>query len=207
MILSEHLNYNQAHIIVESDNEVDPLSGRKNLFMKGLMMMSESRNQNGRIYTRDEMVMAVNDANERLHRGESIFTELDHPETLTINLNSICGCIKELWMQGNDAYGKIKILPTPNGNIVRAILESGEKLGVSSRGSGNVDDSGMVSGFELVTIDVVANPSAKLAIPQMVYENKRAKVMHDLAEAASHDPKAQKFLTEELRRAIRNLKF
>ena len=73
-----------------------------------------------------------------------------------------------MWMEGNNGMGKLQILPTPKGNIIRTLIESHVKLGVSSRGVGNVDDHGEVSGFEIITVDVVARPSAPEAYPKPV---------------------------------------
>jgi hypothetical protein len=106
-----------------------------------------------------------------------------------------------MWMDGNSGCGKLKILPTPHGQIIRTFVENGVKLGVSSRGSGNVDDRGNVSDFEIVTVDIVARPSAQNAYPKPVYEalnGKRGAIVEDLARAVINDPKAQKFL------AVRN---
>ncbi len=106
-------------------------------------------------------------------------------------------------MDGNKGMGKLKILPTPMGNIVRTMLENDVLLGVSSRGSGNVDSGGKVSDFEIVTIDIVAKPSAPNAYPKAIYEayNMPGKDGHEiekLALAMKYDPEAQKFLAEKL---------
>jgi hypothetical protein len=119
--------------------------------------------------------------------------------------------ITEMWMDGPNGYGKMKILPTPMGQLVRVMLESGVKLGVSSRGSGNVreDGSGQVSDFEIVTVDVVAQPSAPGAYPTAIYEhlmNSRGGYKaYNLASEVRHDEKAQKFLKEQLVNIIRGL--
>jgi len=116
-----------------------------------------------------------------------------------------------MWMDGPNGMGKLKILPTPMGNIARTILEAGVKLGVSSRGSGNVNEStGRVSDFRIVTVDIVARPSAPDAYPVPVAEairnHKRGAIVEDLASVVRHDPTAQKFLKEEVRKFIDNLK-
>jgi hypothetical protein len=120
--------------------------------------------------------------------------------------------ITEMWMDGANGYGKLKILPTPMGNLVKTMLESGVKLGVSSRGSGNVseDGSGNVSDFEIITVDVVAQPSAPGAYPTPVYEhlmNSRGgyRAMN-IAREVQGDPKAQKYLKESLLKIIGGLK-
>ena len=96
------------------------------------------------------------------------------------------------------------------GNIVKTLLESGVKLGVSSRGSGNVNESGGVTDFEIVTVDIVAQPSAPEAYPKAIYErvmlDRRRGALMDVANAARYDSKAQKHLKEEVLRFIDNLK-
>ena len=95
------------------------------------------------------------------------------------------------------------------GNIVKTLLESGVKLGVSSRGSGNVNESGGVTDFEIVTVDIVAQPSAPSAYPKAIYErvmmDRRRGALLDVATAARHDDRAQKYLKEEVLRFINNL--
>ena len=101
-------------------------------------------------------------------------------------------------MDGANGYGKLQILPTPCGNIVKTLIDCGIKLGVSSRGSGNVDDNGRVSDFDMLTVDIVAKPSAPNAYPTPVYEaimnRKHGWKVHELAECVKHDVTAQKHL-------------
>jgi hypothetical protein len=119
--------------------------------------------------------------------------------------------ISECWMDDNNGYGKLKILPTPMGQLVKTMLESGVKLGVSSRGSGNVseDGSNTVSDFEIITVDVVAQPSAPGAYPTPIYEhlmNARGGMKaYELAQATKEDSKAQKYLKESLINIINKL--
>jgi hypothetical protein len=112
-------------------------------------------------------------------------------------------------MDGDNGYGKLKILPTPMGQLVKTMLESGVKLGVSSRGSGEVDSSGNVADFEIITVDVVAQPSAPGAYPTPIYEqlmNSRGGMKaYELAQATKEDPKAQKYLKESLINIISKL--
>lgn len=128
--------------------------------------------------------------------------ELDHPQTLSINLDRVSHVITEMDMNGSNAIGKARMLNTPMGNIARELINSGVALGVSSRGAGQVNEDGGVSGFQFVTVDIVAQPSAPNAYPQTVYESlELAKNGHnilDLAEAVRHDPSAQKYLKEEI---------
>ena len=115
-------------------------------------------------------------------------------------------------MDGPNGYGKLKLLPTPMGQLIQTMLENGVKLGVSSRGSGNVseDGSGKVSDFEIITVDIVAQPSAPGAYPTPVYEHLMNTVgglkAFNIAKEVQGDPKAQKYIAENLMRIIGKLK-
>jgi hypothetical protein len=116
-----------------------------------------------------------------------------------------------MWMDGHAGCGKLKILPTPMGELVKSLLTSGVKLGVSSRGSGNVDDrTGHVSDFEIVTIDVVAQPSAPNAYPTAIYEGlmnmKHGHKLMEMARESGESDKVQRYLKNEVKRLIRDLK-
>ena len=205
--LLERLSYDDAQIRVESIENKD---GSKNLFMKGIFIQGGVRNQNQRVYPIDEISKAVDSVNEKLQGGFSVLGEADHPEELTVNLDRVSHMITEMWMDGKNGYGKLKIIPTPMGNIVQTRLDSGAKLGVSSRGSGNVTEDGKVSDFEIVTVDVVAQPSAPDAYPQSMYEslmNMRGGYrMHGMARYAHVDKVAQKHLTSDIVKFINELK-
>lgn len=203
--LRETLSYDQAKIIVESSDE------GKNLYMKGICIQGGVRNANQRVYPVSEIGRAVNSLNEQVAGGYSVLGEVDHPEGLNINLDRVSHMITEMWMDGSNGYGKLKILPTPMGNLVKTMLECGVKLGVSSRGSGNVseDGSGNVSDFEIITVDVVAQPSAPGAYPTPVYEqimNMRGGYRAiNVAREVQGNPKAQKYLKESLLKIISGL--
>lgn len=199
LMLTERLTFDQAGIVVETV-EPDADTG-KQLYLKGVFIQGGVKNFNERVYPAREIRSAVHRINDLLKKGESVLGECDHPEELTINLDRVSHVITEMWLEGNDGNGKLKILPTPMGNIIRTLIESGVKLGVSSRGVGNVDERGEVSGFEIITIDIVARPSAPDAYPTAVYESvnsRRGRVIDDLAKAVVHDPRAQRHLHTEL---------
>ena len=163
--LREHLTFDQARMVTETDND------GKDLFMKGICIQGGVKNANKRVYPVNEIQDAVSTLNEQINQGMSVLGEVDHPDDLKINLDRVSHMVTEMWMDGPNGYGKMKVLPTPMGNLVKTMLESGVKLGVSSRGSGNVKEaSGDVSDFEIVTIDVVAQPSAPDAYPTAIYE-------------------------------------
>jgi hypothetical protein len=117
--------------------------------------------------------------------------------------------ITKMWMDGPNGYGKLKLLPTPMGQLIETMLTSGVKLGVSSRGSGEVDGNGNVQGFEIITVDVVAQPSAPGAYPTPVYEHLMNNVggfqALKIAKEVQGDPKAQKYIAESLVKIIRGL--
>jgi hypothetical protein len=197
ILLRENISFDKAKIIVERQEDEN---GKKNLFMSGIFVQGGVKNHNERIYPINEIRKAVEGMNQQIGEFGGVGGELDHPQELNINLERISHNIIEMYMDGPNGCGKLRILSTPMGAIARTLLESGMKLGVSSRGSGNVNE-GNVSDFEMVTIDIVARPSASAAYPVPVYEtlnSKRSKVIQDLAESVRHDPKAQKFLKTEL---------
>jgi hypothetical protein len=201
--LTEHLSFDQARMVVESADE------GKNLYMKGIVIQGGIRNANQRVYPVNEISRAVNTLNDQITGGYSVLGEVDHPEGLNINLDRVSHMITEMWMDGPNGYGKLKILPTPMGQLVRTMLESSVKLGVSSRGSGEVDGSGDVSGFEIITVDVVAQPSAPGAYPTPIYEhlmntNGGYKAILTSKEVQG-DPKAQKYIAESLLNIISRL--
>jgi hypothetical protein len=202
MQLREHLTFEKAQCITESDG--------KDLYLKGIFIEGEVRNQNQRIYPVNEINKAVRTIQERLQGGQSVLGEADHPDDLNINIDRVSHMITEMDVNGKNGIGKLKLLPTPMGNVVKTLLESGVKLGVSSRGSGNVGNNGYVSDFEIITVDVVAQPSAPNAYPTPVYEalmrnGKRGRISLELAEAVRHDNKAQKHLEKELLSIIGNI--
>jgi hypothetical protein len=205
MYLKENLTYDQAKMVTESAND------GKDLFLKGICIQGGVKNHNQRMYPVDQIATAVTALNEQITEGNSVLGEVDHPDDLKINLDRVCHMISEMWMDGPNGYGKLKILPTPMGQLVRTMLESGVKLGVSSRGSGEVNDNtGEVSGFEIVTVDVVAQPSAPNAYPTAIYEGlmnmKNGHKILGVAAEAKEDARVQKFLKDEVVNLINELK-
>ncbi len=206
LYLRENLSFDQARMVVESEG-----ADGKNLYMKGICIQGGIRNQNQPVYPVSEISRAVKTLNDQVTGGYSVLGEVDHPDDLKINLDRVSHMITEMWMDGPNGYGKLKILPTPMGQLVKTMLESGVKLGVSSRGSGNVkeDGSGEVSDFEIITVDVVAQPSAPGAYPTPIYEhlmNTRGGYKAFLtAQEVQGDAKAQKYLKESLLKIIGGL--
>ena len=205
-LLSENLTFDQAKMVVES---TDNATGGKDLHLKGIFIQGGVRNANQRVYPVEEIGRAVKTLNDQISTGYSVLGEVDHPEGLNINLDRVSHMMTNMWMEENNGYGKMKILPTPMGQLVKTMLESGVKLGVSSRGSGEVNESGNVSGFEIITVDVVAQPSAPGAYPTPIYEHlmnaRGGYKAYELAQATKHDDKAQKYLKESLINIINKL--
>jgi hypothetical protein len=207
--LRENLTFDQARMVIESsDNE----SGGKDLYMKGIVIQGGIRNANQRVYPVSEIGRAVKTLNDQITGGYSVLGEVDHPDDLKINLDRVSHMITEMWMDGPNGYGKMKILPTPMGQLVRTMLESGVKLGVSSRGSGNISEygGGQVSDFEIITVDVVAQPSAPGAYPTPIYEHlmntRGGNRAMGMAAEVRNDKKAQKYLQDALKNVIKGLK-
>jgi Prohead core protein serine protease len=204
-VLVEHLSYDQAKM------EMSHGSDGKDLYLKGVFIQGGLKNANQRVYPVHEIKKAIGQLTEQIKTGYSVLGEVDHPTNLRINLDRVSHMITEMWLDGPNGYGKMKILPTPMGNLVRTMLESGVKLGVSSRGSGNVNESdGNVSDFDIVTVDIVAQPSAPNAYPTAVYEslmnmNGGHRIL-DMARDLKQDQRVQKYLQQEVRKFISELK-
>jgi len=204
--LQESLSFDAAQIVLERDEK-----GDKNLFMKGLCIQGDVKNANQRIYPVNEISNAVKTLKEQIGGGYSVLGELDHPDDLKINLDRVSHVITDVWMEGANGYGKLKILPTPMGTLVETMLGAGVKLGVSSRGSGNVNESnGHVSDFEIVTVDVVAQPSAPDAYPTAIYEGllnmEGGSKLLEMASDARESITAQRFLKSGILQLIKDLK-
>jgi len=190
-ILIEHFSPSEAQLVESRD-------ASKNLYLAGRMMAAEMKNLNQRIYPKNEIDRAVQLINTRIKEGTSIMGELNHPDNLSIDLKNVSHIITEAWMDGNNAVGKCKILNTPSGQIVQNLIAGGVRLGVSSRGTGNVNHEGIVEDFSFVTLDIVAQPSGPGCYPDVVREAVEDKKILSLAEAVVNDPKAQKYLKEAI---------
>lgn len=196
ILLVEELMPSECNLIQESAQD------GKSLCLSGIFMQADIKNRNGRTYPLSEISEAVNGAKLRIAEQNGLMGELDHPQTLQINLDRVSHVITELWMQGANAYGKAKLINTPMGNIAQELIKNGVKIGVSSRGAGNVNESGGVTGFQFITVDIVAQPSAPNAYPGSIYEAiqhaKNGNQVMTLAEQVRHDAAAQKYLKKEI---------
>jgi hypothetical protein len=209
LYLKENLTFDAARMELLTEDHADGKG--KNLYLKGICIEGGAKNANQRVYPISEIQKAVSTINEQIKQGNSVLGEVDHPDDLKINLDRVSHMITDMWMDGHAGYGKLKILPTPMGNLVKTMLESGVKLGVSSRGSGNVNEgSGQVSDFEIITVDVVAQPSAPHAYPKAIYEGlmnmKHGHKVLEIAGEAGENQRVQKYLKEQVTRLIKDLK-
>ena len=208
-ILIETLAPNVANLTFEG---VSDSTNKKSFYMEGIFIQGGVKNFNGRVYPKHEIEKAVNSLNERIKNGLSILGEVDHPANLQINLDRVSHVITDMRMDGSNGIGKLKIIQEmPMGRICKTLLEEGVKLGVSSRGTGEVDYAGNVKGFEIVTVEVVAQPSAPDAYPKAVMEAvehyKKSNLLIDLATSSINDPRAEKYLRKSIIEFINELKF
>lgn len=209
LLLKENLTFADAGIKVLTEDSADGKG--KDLYMEGIFIQGGVKNANQRVYPVNEIAKAVETVNAQLKEGYSVLGEVDHPDDLKINLDRVSHMITKMWMDGPTGMGKLKVLPTPMGELVKSMLTSGVKLGVSSRGSGQVNEaSGHVSDFDIVTVDIVAQPSAPNAYPKAIYEglmNMRGGAqVFEMAREASTDQKVQKYLQGAVVRLIKDLK-
>jgi hypothetical protein len=202
LILKEYLDYNESKLIVEHGD-----SGKKGIFLYGTCMQANIKNRNGRIYPLSELSREVDSDIARINAHNGIMGELDHPNNLQINLNNVSHKITNLKIVNENIIGKLKIIEDlPMGKIVKTLIDEGVKLGLSSRGAGDVASDGTVSNFMLVTLDIVANPSAPGAVPDVIYESlmnsKSGYKTLTLAEQLIEDKNAQKYFEREILKFI-----
>ena len=206
-VLIERLTHNQANV---TSRIVEGEEGNKSMFMEGIFVQGNVKNANLRVYPVKEIAKAVENVQGRIKDGFPVLGECDHPPELTVNVDRVSHIIENMWMDGPNGFGKLKIVPTPMGNIIRTLIESGATLGVSSRGSGEVDNNGNVSNYEIITVDIVAQPSAPEAYPKAIYEGlmnmNGGYETWKLAQDVQHDKGAQKYLSKEIVKFIRELK-
>jgi hypothetical protein len=169
-LISEFNDYGVSPIIVEENEK-----GQKEYFIEGIFMQSEIKNRNGRVYPKEVMQKEVNRYVKEFVEKDRAFGELGHPDGPTINLDKVSHLITKLEEDGDNYVGRAKILSTPNGQIVRNLIDDGAKLGVSSRGLGSLEQKGgaqyVKDDFQLATAgDIVADPSAPEAFVNGIME-------------------------------------
>lgn len=202
MILIEE-NFN--NIITEASQD-----GKKT-YLSGVFAEAGVKNRNGRSYKLSEMAREAERINSLAQQGNYVLGELDHPHSLEVKLENVSHKIVECYMKGNQMIAKAEVLDKhPKGAILKALIDSGIRPGVSTRGSGSVMEStGEVSGFNLVTIDAVATPSCRTAYPQTIQEHlemyKNGGEIEMLAEAVINDEAAQKYFMKEIQKFIHSV--
>jgi len=169
-LISEFSDYQISPVIVEANEK-----GEKEYFIEGVFMQAEIKNRNGRVYPKAIMAKEVTRYVKEFVKKSRAFGELGHPEGPTINLDKVSHMITSLKEDGNNFVGRAKILSTPNGQIVRNLINDGAKLGVSSRGLGSLEQRGgaqyVKDDFQLATAaDIVADPSAPEAFVEGIME-------------------------------------
>jgi Prohead core protein serine protease len=187
LIVETPTNNNDFEYIVEEKNANQP----RNYFIKGPFMMAEGANRNRRIYSLGEMKTEVDRYTREMIKEGRAMGELNHPTTADVDLTRACHIITELKQDGNVFYGKSKILSTPTGLIVRSLIEDGVKIGVSTRGLGQLvaESNGVnrVKDFRLVAVDVVADPSFDKAFVNGILESKQYVLEADGSFAELYD--------------------
>jgi|TARA_E500000318_G_scaffold111034_1_gene128200 hypothetical protein len=168
LLITEHTE--DINLITE---EVD---GEKQYHIDGIFMQAEQKNRNGRVYPKKTLMNEVARYNKEYVMPSRAMGELGHPEGPQLNLERVSHLIKELRVDGNDVYGKAKILDTPYGKIVKDLIKEGVKVGVSSRGMGSLKQRNGINevqeDFSLAAVDIVADPSAPDAYVQGIMEGK-----------------------------------
>ena len=145
--------------------------------LSGVMQMSETQNGNGRIYPHNVLLREVERYSEMVENRRAL-GELDHPESSVVNLANCSHLVIAIWMEGKNCMGKIEILPTPSGNILKSLVECGIPMGISSRGMGSVTERNgqtiVEDDFQLICFDMVSDPSTPGAF--MMTEAKDLKI-------------------------------
>ena len=193
-------------LITEEVNEISFLTemnektGQKEMFIEGIFMQAETKNRNGRVYPFGVLSKEVERYNSEYVSKNRAFGELGHPDSPTINLDRVSHMITKLYPDGNNIMGKAKIMDTPNGKIVKSLLDGGASLGVSTRGVGSLKPA---NGYQLVqpdfklatAADIVADPSAPNAFVQGIMENAEW-ILTDAGWQEVHVDRAKKMIKE-----------
>lgn len=190
--------------ILPDSNPVRLIEGKDGgkVSLEGIAIQGEVQNHNGRTYPLLEITSAVSSMNDRITKLGPILGECDHPEGIQTSVARASHLVTKMWIFERDGHAKFEVVPVGLGSIVEGFIRRGARLGVSSRGTGNVSARGMVSEFDIVTIDIVANPSAPNAYPAPIIESamdtRLGRATLDVAAAFQQDKKAQKHFERAL---------
>jgi len=179
------VDYTVFEISPQQINESMAQNGGR-LIVSGVLQRAESRNHNGRVYPRNTLVREAKKYEDTFIKERRALGELDHPESSVVNLGNVSHNIMEMYWKGNDLVGKVEVLPTPAGNILKSLFQSGIRLGISSRGLGSVKEvmregEGTVEvqpDFELIAFDFVSNPSTHGAFLSPVNESVKPHIVN-----------------------------
>ena len=160
---------------IKITEELNEATSEKSYFIEGIFMQAEQKNRNGRVYPKEVLMNEVDRYNKEYVTKNRALGELNHPQGPTVNLDRVSHMIKELRQQGDDVYGKAKIMDTPMGDIAKNLIKEGAKLGVSSRGMGSLKQNKngvneVQKDFMLAAVDIVADPSAPNAFVNDIME-------------------------------------
>lgn len=172
------IDYNVFEVTPQQINESLANNGGR-LIVQGVLQRAEAKNHNGRVYPMETLMREAKKYNETYITERRALGELDHPDSSVVNLNNVSHNILEMAWRGKDLVGTVEVLPTPSGNILKALFQSGIKLGISSRGLGSVKEVMREAGsamevqpdFELIAFDFVSNPSTHGAFLSPVNES------------------------------------
>jgi len=173
-LLTEFTDFNSLEVLVEGEEDK-----AKTYRIKGPFLQAEVKNRNGRVYSGQILTREVKMFNEEKIKKNRALGELDHPPTPTINLKEVSHRIESLVMEGNDGIGIAKLLDTPTGRIAQSLVKEGILLGVSTRGVGSLNGERVNNDYKMITIDIVADPSAPNAFVDGVLENKEFIIEND----------------------------
>jgi len=165
-LLTEMITFDKLQVIKEE------VEGKKIFRLKGPFLEAEIENKNGRVYSKDILVREVNDFVEGKIKKNRSMGELDHPENPQINLERVSHIIESLEMKDNVGYGVAKLIDTPMGRIAKTLVDEGIIVGMSTRGVGTLDGKTVKEDYKLITVDIVADPSAPNCFVEGVLENK-----------------------------------
>lgn len=178
-------------LLFEVSNQTINESLRNNngrLIVSGVLQRADSKNQNGRVYPKSILMREASRYNDIYIKEKRALGELDHPDSSIVNLQNVSHNIVDMFWKGNDLYGKVEILGTPSGNILKELLKAGIKLGISSRGLGSVKELGenileVQDDFELIAFDFVSNPSTHGAFLSPVNEGVITESIKNITES------------------------
>lgn len=165
-LLTELVSFDKLQVVKEE------VEGKKIFRLKGPFLEAEVKNKNGRVYSKEILVREVNDFVESKIKKNRSMGELDHPENPQINLERVSHIIESLEFKDNVGYGVAKLIDTPMGRIAKTLVDEGIIVGMSTRGVGTLDGETVKEDYKLITVDIVADPSAPNCFVEGVLENR-----------------------------------